>query len=200
MSIRIIIAFALAAIVTTASADGDPAAGKEKSATCAACHGADGNSANPEWPKLAAQHAPYLYKQLMEFKSDKRENAVMKGMVLALSEQDMKDLAAFYATQSASGGFVDEALIDAGRRLFHGGNARTGVPACMGCHGPAGGGDPRAGFPRLAGQHSAYIALQLDNFRNEVRVNDYQRMMHEIAVKLSPAEVQAVSAYINGLY
>ena len=112
----------------------------------------------------------------------------------------MKDLSAFYATQSSSGGFVDEALVEAGRRLYHGGNAKSGVPACMGCHGPAGAGDPRGGFPRLAGQHAKYISMQLDSFRNETRSNDYLRMMRDIAVKMTPAEVQAVSAYVNALH
>ena len=200
MSIRIVLALALVGITATAFAQGDPAAGKTKSVTCVACHGTDGNSTNPEWPNIAGQHEAYIYKQLMEFKSGTRDNAVMAGMVAALSEQDMKDLAAYYASQASSGGFVDEALVESGRRLYHGGNSKTGVPACMGCHGPAGAGDPRGGFPRLAGQHATYTAMQLDQFRNETRANDYQRMMRDIAVRLTPAEVQAVSAYVSALH
>ena len=200
MIYRLLTALVLTTLAVTVHAEGDPAAGQTKAATCAACHGPDGNSTNPEWPKLAGQHASYTNKQLKDFKSGARENALMSPMALPLSDQDMLDLAAYYARQNSSGGYVEEALVEAGKRLYHGGNSATGVPACMGCHGPAGIGDPAAGFPRLAGQHSQYVASQLESFRTAVRSNDYQSMMRDIALKLTPAEVQAVSAYIVGLH
>jgi cytochrome c553 len=185
----------------SASAQGDAAAGQAKSATCVACHGADGNSSNPEWPKIAGQHAGYTYKQLMDFKAqEQRDNAIMYGIVAGLSEQDMQDLAAYYATQSMSGGFVDESQVALGKRIYHGGNAKTGVPACMGCHGPAGLGDPLAGFPRLAGQHAQYTEAQLNAFRLESRWNDARRMMRNVAIRMTPAEMAAVSAYLSGLH
>ena len=210
MSIRIVLAFFLCAATvpgwaeTSNTADGkvgDPAAGASKSATCIACHGADGNSTNPEWPKIAGQHAGYIEKQLGEFKAAKeRSNALMTGMVAPLSAQDMKDLAAYYAGQSMSGGFTDENLAALGKKIYRGGNAESGVPACMGCHGPQGAGDPMAGFPRLAGQHATYVQVQLEAFRQGTRSNDVRRMMRDIALKMTPDEMKAVASYINGLY
>ena len=202
MTIRpafLVIALALAA---PASAEpGDPAAGKAKSAACAACHGPDGNSTNPEWPKVAGQHAGYTAQQLRYFKEGElRNNAMMAGMVAGLSEQDMQDLAAFYAAQTMSGGFADAELVALGRSLYQGGNDETGVPACMGCHGPAGRGDPRAGFPKLAGQHATYTRAQLEAYRLGTRSSDPKRMMRDIAVRLTPDEMEAVASYINGLH
>ena len=131
----------LAGGVSQAIAAGDAAAGKAKSATCAGCHGADGNSANPEWPKLAGQHAKYLDKQLQDFKAGKeRNNAMMAPMVATLSEQDMGDLAAYYSAQSIQMGAADEALVELGEKIYRGGNPSSGVAACIGCHGPIGDG------------------------------------------------------------
>ena len=124
----------------------------------------------------------------------------MTGMVAALSAQDMKDLAAYYASQSMSGGFTDKGLVELGKKIYRGGNAESGVPACMGCHGPEGVGDPMAGFPRLAGQHATYVQMQLDAFRLGTRSNDAKRMMRDIALKMTPDEMKAVASYINGLY
>ena len=202
MSIRIFLAlFVCAATAPTWAQAGDPAAGQAKAATCTACHGADGNSANPEWPKIAGQHAGYIEKQLNEYKAGEvRNNALMAGMVAALSAPDMKDLAAFYANQSMSGGFTDESLVELGKRIYRGGNANSGVPACMMCHGVQGAGDPMAGFPRLAGQHATYVQAQLEAFRQGTRSNDAKRMMRDIALKMTPDEMKAVAGYINGLY
>jgi cytochrome c553 len=201
MSIRTVLAFLLCVLVVPAWAqDGDVASGKAKAGTCAACHGPDGNSLNPEWPKIAGQHAAYIESQLRAFKEGKlRSNAMMTGMVAPLSEEDMKDLGAYYASLSMSGGFASEALVKAGERLYRGGNAKTGVPACMSCHGPAGRGDPRAGFPHLAGQHAAYTQAQLEGFRLGSRSTDPRRMMRDIALKLTPDEMAAVASYISGL-
>jgi cytochrome c553 len=202
MSIRPLLAILLCAFALPAwSQGGDPATGKAKAATCAACHGPDGNSTNPEWPKIAGQHAAYIASQLMAFKEGKaRNNAMMTGMVAALSEQDMRDLGAYYASMNMSGGFADENLAELGEKIYRGGNQATGVPACMSCHGPAGLGDPRGGFPRLAGQHATYTQVQLENYRLGVRSSDANRMMRDIALKMTPDEMAAVASYISGLH
>jgi cbb3-type cytochrome c oxidase subunit III len=179
---------------------GDAAAGKAKSAVCAGCHGADGNSTNPEWPKLAGQHAGYLAKQLNDFKSGKRKNATMSAMAATLSDQDIQDLAAYYSSQTIKTGEADPYLVALGERLYRGGNTETGVAACMGCHGPAGSGNPAANFPALAGQHAKYVVNTLDNFKDEKRTNDPNGMMQMLTAKMSPKEIQAVASYVNGLY
>lgn len=181
-------------------AAGDVAAGEKKAAACAACHGADGNSTNPDWPKLAGQHASYTKKQLMDFKAGRRQNAMMAGMVAPLSEQDMEDIAAYYAAQPRSGGFASEERIALGEKIFRGGNARSGVPACMACHGPAGVGDPMAVFPELSGQHAKYVATQLNAFREGQRTNDPKAMMRDVARWMTKEEIQAVAEYVSGLH
>lgn len=183
---------------------GDPVAGKAKSATCVACHGADGNSSNPEWPKLAGQGEGYLLKQLMNFKADKdspdhRSNASMNGMVMPLSEQDMADLAAYYAGQEAAAGEADESLVALGRMIYKGGNSDSGVTACAACHGPTGIGNPAAKYPMLAGQHAKYTEMQLKAFAAGERANDPAQMMRNIAAKMTAAEMKAVSEYAAGL-
>ncbi|MCB1744461.1 MAG: cytochrome c4 [Gammaproteobacteria bacterium] len=185
---------------SASQAAGDAAAGKTKSAACAACHGADGNSTNPEWPKLAGQHAQYIARQLADFKDGKtRSNALMAPMVAGLSEQDMADLGAYFESQASSGFFISEEQKAAGEKVYRGGNKDTQLPACSGCHGPAGKGDGRAGFPSLAGQHPAYIASQLNAFRNGTRSNDRARMMRDIALRITPDEIKAVSEYVSAL-
>ena len=193
--------FSLSAALAAApvAAAGNAAAGKAKSASCAGCHGMDGNSANGDWPKLAGQHEKYLAKQLKEFKAGDRKNAMMSGQVAGLSEQDMEDLAAFFASQTLKGGKADPGLVDAGEKLFRGGNATTAVAACMACHGPNGAGNPQANFPALAGQHAAYTVIQLKAFRAGERANDAGKMMQNIAARMTDAEMQAVASYIEGL-
>ncbi len=198
------IAYLVAAISLVLSptvlAAGDPAAGKAKSAVCAGCHGADGNSTNPEWPKLAGQHPSYLAKQLRDYKSGNRQNATMLGMVAALSNQDMDDLAAYFGSQPATGGEADPDLVDLGEKIYRGGNAETGLSACMGCHGPAGAGNPAAKFPYLAGQHAQYTATTLGHFKSEARANDPNKMMRMVAGRMTKQEIDAVSSYLAGLY
>lgn len=188
-----------AVLAATPAVAADAAAGKAKSAPCAGCHAADGNSANPEWPKLAGQHAQYLVKQLKEFKSGARKNALMAAQVTALGESDMADLAAYYASQTLQGGKADPDLVKEGEKLYRGGNPSTGVAACMACHGPDGMGNPQANFPRLAGQHATYTANQLKAFRAGERSNDAGKMMQNIAARMTDAEIQAVASYIQGL-
>lgn len=164
---------------------------------CAACHGADGNSGSPANPKLAQQHPDYIVKQLQEFKSGKRANAIMSGMVAALSDDDMKNIAAFMGSKKAQTNFAkDKDLVVLGERIYRGGIADRQVPACAGCHAPNGAGIP-AQYPRLSGQHADYTAAQLTAFRDGVRKNSAQ--MTGVSAKMNDREIKAVSDYIAGL-
>ena len=178
---------------------GNAEAGKTKSATCAACHGADGNSVNPEWPKLAGQHPSYIAKQLANFKEDARVNPSMSPMAKPLSEQDMADLAAYFSSQAAKPGEADQTKIALGEQMYKGGNNATGVAACAACHGPTGAGNPASNFPSLSGQHATYIKNQLNAFRKGERANDAGKMMRNVAEKMTDAEIEAVAEYIAGL-
>ena len=164
---------------------------------CAACHGADGNSGTPANPKLAQQHPEYLVKQLQEFKSDKRNNAIMKGFASSLSDQDMKNISYWLASKPAkAGAATDQTLVQLGERIYRGGIADRQVPACAGCHSPNGAGIPSQ-FPRVSGQHADYTAGQLTAFRDGVRKNNLQ--MSQVAAKMNNREIKAVSDYIAGL-
>ena len=166
-------------------------------AVCAACHGADGNSGTPAYPKLAQQHPGYLVKQLQEFKSDKRANAIMKGFASTLSEDDMRNIALWVTSKTAKPGFAkDKELVALGERIYRGGIADRQVPACAGCHSPNGAGIPSQ-YPRLSGQHAEYSVAQLTAFRDGVRKNSLQ--MNQVAAKLNDREIKAVSDYIAGL-
>lgn len=191
---------ALATLGTTVQAAGDATAGKAKSAACAGCHGPDGNSVNGMWPKLAGQHAGYLVKQLTEFKSGKRVDPTMAGMAAPLSEQDREDLAAYFGSQKTAIGSTPKDLLEAGQTIYRAGNAASGVPACASCHGPTGAGNAQAKFPRLSGQHEAYVEKALKDFRSGARANDAGQMMRNIAAKLTDAEIKAVAAYVQGLH
>ena len=164
---------------------------------CAACHSADGARGSPANPIIAGQHPEYLVKQLQEFKSGKRNNAIMKGFAATLSDDDMKNVAAFYASKSAKPGFAkDKALVQLGEKIYRGGIADKAVPACAGCHGPNGAGLP-VQYPRLSGQHGDYTEAQMVAFRSGARANNAQ--MIAIAAKMSDKEIKAVSDYIAGL-
>lgn len=186
--------------VAPAMAEGNVSAGKTKSVACAACHGADGNSPSAMFPKLAGQGEAYLVKQLMNFKSGERQNAVMAPMVAGLSDEDMADLAAFYASKKMSPGAVAEDLLNAGKTLYQAGDRDRNVPACMACHGPSGEGVPAAKWPALSGQHADYVEAQLKAFADGTRSNDPNSMMRDIASRLSAAEMKAVAAYVSGLH
>lgn len=182
--------------------DGDPEKGKEKAnQVCQACHGMDGNGipGQPVWPKLAGQHPQYIYKQLMNFKNNERYNVQMSPMAMPLTEDDVKNLAAYYATLDQSGGTAEAALVKQGESIYRAGNPESGVPACTGCHGPAGLGSNLAKFPRIAGQHSEYVAQTLQHFRSHERANDPNQMMRGVAGKMTDEEIEAVAAYIEGL-
>jgi cytochrome c553 len=166
-------------------------------AVCAACHGADGNSGTPVNPKLAQQHPEYTVKQLQEFKSGKRANAVMSGMAATLSDADMKNIAYWLASKTAKPGFAkDKELVALGERIYRGGIADRQIAACAGCHSPNGAGIP-AQYPRVGGQHADYTAAQLTGFRDGIRKNALQ--MTQVAAKLNDREIKAVSDYIAGL-
>lgn len=201
MKKALIIALTTLAVGSAASAwaAGDPVAGKTKSATCAACHGADGNSVNPTWPKLAGQHESYIKKQLTNFRDGVRVDASMSPQAANLSDQDIEDLAAYYSTQASSAGEADQNAVELGEQVFKGGNNATGVAACAACHAPNGNGNPAANFPALAGQHADYTKKQLYDFRKQGRQNDAGKMMRNIAIKMTDAEIEAVSEYIAGL-
>ncbi|WP_028024278.1 c-type cytochrome [Enterovibrio calviensis] len=191
----------------TAYAQGDAEAGKAKSTTCAACHGPDGNSLIPANPVLAGQHEKYLFKQLKEFKlgmttggEQGRYNAVMAGMVAALSEQDMADLAAYYATQTAKPGVTPESTIELGEQLYLAGDTERGIASCIACHGPRGNGTSLSGFPKISGQHADYVKAQLMAFRDGTRNNDLNGMMGIVSAKLSDEEIDAISKYVGGLH
>jgi len=186
-----------------ALAEGDASAGQAKSAICAACHGADGNSVVPTWPKLAGQHEKYMTRQVSLIKSGARQVPEMMGIVTGLSDQDIEDLSAYFAAQESAGGVADESKVVLGERIYRAGNAESGVPACMACHGPAGEGNPLSGYPALAGQHSAYTGKMLTGFRAGENWGDADassRIMNGAVAELSDEELDAVASYIQGLY
>ncbi len=196
---RILVALLGLSIIPMAHASGDATAGKARAAACTACHGEDGNSPNPVWPKLAGQHASYLVKQLQDLKTGARKDPMMGPMSMGLSSTDMANLGAWYSSQKVKAGSVDKALATLGEKLYRGGNSSTGLPACISCHGPDGAGIPPA-FPALSGQHAAYTAKQLTAFRSGERSNDAAKMMRDIATKLRDDEIKALAAYISGLH
>ncbi len=193
--------FAVFAFAGTSQAAGDAEAGKAKAQVCFSCHGVNGNSVNPAWPNLAGQHEGYIAKQLADFKAgDMRNDPLMMGQVMSLSPQDMADLAAFFAKQKPASGSADESMVAIGEKLYRGGNKVTGVSACIACHGPTGAGNPAAKYPLLSGQHAAYTVKALKDFRSGARKNDPGKMMQNVAARMTDAEIEAVSSYMQGLH
>jgi cytochrome c553 len=192
-----------AAAAETASAPApeakpDPAKGATISAgVCVACHTSDGSRGSPANPILQGQHADYLVKELTEFKSGKRDNAVMKGMASTLSDADMKNVAAFYASKDAKPGFAkNKDLASLGEKIYRGGIADRAIPACTACHGPSGAGIP-VQYPKLSGQHADYVESQLVAFRGGTRRNNVA--MTGVAAKLNDREIKALADYVAGL-
>ena len=211
---KLFVLMAAAAVANPTLAAGDAEAGEAKAAPCAACHGPGG--AKPiagNYPKLAGQGEAYLVKQLQDYKSGKRENAIMAGQVANLSEQDMADLGAYYASQEPSIGQADPDWVEQGAKLYRGGDMANGLPACSGCHGPAGQGVEGTKYPLLAGQNAQYVEEQLKAFRaagrNDLGDNVVKRtndtdgdapgMMQTVAAKMSDSQIKAVASYIAGL-
>lgn len=190
---------------------GNAEKGGTKAATCAACHGPGGNSVVPSWPSIAGQGAPYLYAQLKAFKmgivghegagnEQVRMDPVMGAQAATLSDQDMQDLAVFFAAQESKPGVASEESIELAQPLYRAGNAERGIPACASCHGATGAGNPAAAYPRVGGQHADYTAKQLKAYRSgERKAGASGLIMAEVAAKLSDEEIAALASYLNGL-
>lgn len=187
--------------MSVAQSAGDAKAGQSKAAACAACHGMDGNSNGPEWPNLAGQNETYVVKQLKAFKSGQRSNVLMTPQAQMLSDQDMEDVAAYFASQKVKGSEADASKVALGKQIYQGGIAGTQVTACLACHGPDGRGNAPAGYPSLHGQRAAYIVLQLQAYKSGSRTTDKAQgsMMKTEASKLTEDQMKAVAAYIQGL-
>lgn len=186
-------------LMTNATAQGDAAAGQAKSALCGSCHGQDGNSPLAMNPKIAGQNAKYLVKQLQDFKSGARPGLTMAAMVASLSEQDMEDLAAYYASQSVTLGGASAESVETAETIYRAGVKDLSSAACSACHGPKGAGNALAGFPSLSGQHAEYTLQQLKDFRSGVRENDANGMMRTVVERLTDKELEAISSYVSGL-
>lgn len=199
---RFIMMLLLAFAPLMAVAVGDPEAGEQKSAICAACHGVDGNSVVSIWPKISGQHADYAARQTRMIRDQQREVPEMYPMVMNLSDQDIADISAFYALQSLEPGVADEALVDLGRRIYMDGNHESGVPACAACHGPSGEGIPGAYYPVVRAQHADYTADRLQRYRaGETNGDDpFSLMMVGVSARLTDEEIEAVSSFIEGLH
>jgi cytochrome c553 len=180
---------------------GDPAAGQAKSMTCAACHGADGNSVTAIWPSLAGQHETYTVRQLQAYSNAERADAGMQGFARTLSEQDMHDIGAFFAGQTLSPKGADPGLVERGERIYRGGIPDRGIAACIACHGPGGKGNPMAGYPRVSHQHADYLAATLRDYRSGARTSDanLNQMMRNVAELLLDDEIEALASYLQGL-
>lgn len=198
----------LVALPLPAVAKGSAEAGANKTATCIACHGTNGNSVNPEWPSLAGQNAAYIAEQLQLFKANKRLNPNMNPQVAALTDEDIADIAAYYATQTPTGLEADPSYWKAGEKLYRAGDAKRAIPACQACHGPVGRGNPGAGFPAVRAQHSVYTVKQLNDYMSQNRYRDAEgkvqksrngQMMIEIAKRLSAEDVRDLASYIQGM-
>ncbi|MCB1757808.1 MAG: cytochrome c4 [Gammaproteobacteria bacterium] len=189
-----------ASLMMPAYGAGDAEAGKAKAAVCNACHGADGVGLVPEYPNLAGQGESYIVKQLMEFKEGTRVNTLMSPMALPLSEQDMEDLAAHFSAMTPKAGVAAEENLELGQSIYRGGITSAKIPACIGCHGPSGSGNPAAKYPAISGQNLAYLESTLKAFRSGERSNDPNQMMRSLAHRMSDEEIAAVSNYIQGLH
>ena len=198
-----LITYIFLALILINPAYSDVEKGKELSASCAACHGDDGISLNPVWPKLAGQNPKYLASQLHEFKkgpNGNRNNAVMYGIAVNLSNQDIEDLSEYYSSLKSTVGLTKDEYLELGRNIYRGGNMEIKMQACISCHGPNGQGNYAAAIPMLSGQHSQYTYQQLKNFQTSIRSNDYNKMMRNIVHRMTDEEMKAVASYIEGLY
>lgn len=185
----------------TPAKPGDATAGQAKSATCAACHGIDGNPTSSQYPKLAGQHEDYIARQVGLFKTHKRDSAIMMGFVMSLSDQDVHDLGAYFASKTSLPGVADAKLVARGELLYRGGD-KKGVPACMACHGPDGRGNPGAGYPQLAGQYADYVTLKLKDWRDGKTWgdDDHAKIMPAVVKALSDDDISALASYVEGLH
>lgn len=172
-----------------------------KAIICSACHGQQGNSPNPDWPNIAGQHPKYFIKQLNDMKNNSLRNSpTMSALVATLNEQDMDDLAAYYAKMPLAQGSTPEKFLKRGEKIYRGGDFAKKITACIACHGPKGTGNAQAGFPTLSGQHAAYTVLQLNAFKEGTRKNDLNHIMQDISSRMSQDDMEAVAHYIEGLH
>jgi cytochrome c553 len=204
-----VLSLSLVALPSLGQQAGDAAAGGTKAAVCTACHGLNGNSANPEWPVIAGQNAAYSREQITAIKSGKRLNPLMQPIVQTLTDQDIADLAAYYSQQTPTGHEADPSYWKAGQKLYRGGDAARGIPACMACHGPVARGNPAAGYPALQAQYAVYTVKQLENYANDARYakdasgktqsSANAQMMNLIASRLSVEDRRNLASYIQGI-
>ena len=180
-------------------AGGNAEAGQGKAAVCGGCHGVDGNSMIPSFPKLAGQGELYLTKQLIDIRDGARSVPQMSGILTGRTDQDLADLAAYYSAQKVTIGATDPELLDLGRQIYRAGIAAKGVAACSACHSPTGAGNAQAAFPALSGQHADYVIAQLKAYRTETRTNGQAMMMQQVAALMSDKEIEAVASYVQGL-
>ena len=202
-------ALALAPAAVRADNSAAATAGEAKAAVCTACHGVNGNSVNPEWPSLAGQGSAYIKEQLKLFRAGHRNNLVMYPLAVALTDDDIRDLAAYYSRQTPTGLEADPATVKAGEALYRGGDRARNIPSCASCHGPRGVGMTTAGYPTLRGQHAAYTIKALNDYAAEQRYVDVNsgektrsrngHMMTSIAKRLTDADKAALASYIQGL-
>jgi len=196
----LVVVFIGAWFVNPAAAAGDAAAGQSKAAVCAACHGGDGKAIQPAYPNLAGQHALYIAKQLTDYRDGNRVNALMSGQAANLSDEDILDLAAYYAAMPKIENVAVDENLELGMSIYRGGITSAGVAACAACHGPAGEGNPLAVWPVVSGQNAQYTADQLRYFRSGERANDPAAMMRGVSKRMTDAEIDAVANYIAGLH
>ena len=180
-------------------AGGNAEAGQGKAAVCGGCHGVDGNSMIPSFPKLAGQGELYLTKQLIDIRDGARSVPQMSGILTGRTDQDLADLAAYYSAQKVTIGATDPELLDLGRQIYRAGIAAKGVAACSACHSPTGAGNAQAAFPALSGQHADYVIAQLKAYRTETRTNGQAMMMQQVAALMSDKEIEALASYVQGL-
>jgi cytochrome c553 len=192
-------AMASTAGTAAGSAAGNPETGATKAVVCQACHGANGNSVNPEWPSLAGLGADYIVDQLKNFKESKRNNPIMMPNAMALSPEDMADLGAYFDSQLNTGLEADPSYWQAGQKLYRAGDSARGIPACMACHGPTGFGNGPAKFPALRGQHAVYVVKQLNDYASGARATGPNGIMQTIAKRLSPDDIRNVASFLQGL-
>ncbi|MGD9841871.1 MAG: cytochrome c, partial [Steroidobacteraceae bacterium] len=190
----------LSGVAMNAAAAGDVQAGMTKASTvCIACHGLDGNSVNPEWPSIAGQHESYIIKQVKAFRAGQRSNVLMSPIALTLTDKEIEDTAAYYASQKIKGLEAAKSKVELGQSIYRGGVTNRNVPACMACHGPNGRGNPGAIYPSLRSQHATQVVTQLQAYRKGERSTDQNQMMRDVAAKLTDEQIDAVAQYIQGL-
>jgi cytochrome c553 len=189
------------ALSSPALGDGSAEEGQAKAGPCVACHGVNGNSANPQWPSLAGQNGPYIIKQLKAFKAGDRQDPLMTPMATPLTDDDIQDLAAHFQAQTPTGLEAEPSKVAEGQRLYRGGDPVAGIAACTSCHGPNGRGMAAASFPSIRGQHATYVATQLKAYRSGARKTDQaqNQMMRNVANRLTDSQIDAVAAYVQGL-